>query len=61
MPLGKTHYLLVGIGVAVIALSYAGMYLENRADGFFSLFISPVLLVAAYALILFALLYRRKA
>ena len=61
MPLAKPNYLLIGIGAAVIAFSYTTMYLENRADGFFSLHVSPVLLVGAYALILFALLYRKKA
>ncbi len=60
MPLGKINYLFIGIGVAVIAFSYTAMYLENSADGYFSLYASPILLVAAYAWILFALLYRRK-
>ena len=60
MPLAKINYLFIGIGVFVIAFSYTAMYLENRADGFFSLYVSPVLLVAAYAWILFALLYRKK-
>lgn len=61
MPLGRTNYLFLGIGVAVIALSYGIMYLENSAKGFFSLNIAPVTLVGAYAWILFALLYRKKA
>ncbi len=61
MPLGKINYLFLGIGTVVIALSYSIMYLENGAYGFFSLYISPVILVGAYAWILFALLYRRKA
>ena len=60
MPLAKVNYLFIGIGVFVIAFSYTAMYLENSADGFFSLYVSPVLLVAAYAWILFALLYRKK-
>lgn len=61
MPLEKINYLLIGIGVAVIAFSYTAMYLENSADGFFSLSVGPILLVAAYALILFALLYKKRA
>ena len=60
MPLDGFNYLLIGIGGAIIALGYLLMYAENRADGFLSLYISPILLVGAYALILFALLYRRK-
>ncbi len=61
MPLERINYLFIGIGVAVIVFSYSTMYLENLADGFFSLYVSPVLLVGAYAWILFALLYRKKA
>ncbi|UZJ36894.1 MULTISPECIES: hypothetical protein [Prosthecochloris] len=62
MPLEKINYFFIGIGIAVIAFSYTTMYLEeNSANGFFSLYVSPVLLVGAYAWILFALLYRKKA
>ncbi len=61
MPLERINYLLIGIGVAVIVFSYSIMYLENSAHGFFSLNIAPVTLVGAYAWILFALLYRKKA
>ena len=60
MPLERINYLLIGIGTFVIAFSYTAMYFENSADGYFSLYVSPALLVAAYALILFALLYRKK-
>ncbi|MCW8795984.1 MAG: hypothetical protein OQK67_02860 [Chlorobium sp.] len=61
MPLEKFNYLLVGIGAAVIAFSYGVMYLENSANGFFAMNIAPITLPGSYALILFALLYRRKA
>ncbi|WP_294347239.1 hypothetical protein [Prosthecochloris sp.] len=60
MPLEKINYFFIGIGIAVIAFSYIMMYLENSADGYFSLYVSPVLLVGAYAWILFALLYRKR-
>jgi len=61
MPLEKINYLFLGIGVAVIALSYIVMYAENSADGFFSLYVCPVTLVLAYGWILFSLLYRRRS
>lgn len=61
MPMKRINYLFIGIGVVAIALSYSIMYLENSAHGFFSLNIAPVILVGAYAWILFALLYRKKA
>lgn len=60
MPLGTINYVMIACGAATIALSYLGMYLERDADGFFSLYISPVALVGAYILIVFAVLLRRK-
>ncbi|NEX12617.1 hypothetical protein CR161_09030 [Prosthecochloris sp. ZM] len=60
MPLEKTNYIFLGIGIAIIAFGYSGMALENSVDGLFSLTISPVLLVGAYAWIIFALLYRKQ-
>ncbi|WP_237073340.1 hypothetical protein [Prosthecochloris sp. GSB1] len=61
MPLGRSNYLFLGIGVAVVALSYIVMYDENSANGFFSLYVCPATLVLAYGWILFALLYRRRS
>jgi hypothetical protein len=60
MPLGAKNYLFIALGVAVIALSYAAMYLEKAVDGFFSLDIAPFTLVGAYAWVLFAIFWRGK-
>jgi hypothetical protein len=60
MPLGAINYVMIACGAAVIALSYLGMYLERDVDGFFSLYISPFTLVAAYTWTVFAVLLRRK-
>ncbi|NTU93960.1 MAG: DUF3098 domain-containing protein [Chlorobiaceae bacterium] len=60
MPLGTLNYLFIAIGTAVIALSYAGMYLEKAVDGFFSLTVAPVTLASAYLFILFAIFYRPR-
>jgi len=60
MPLSAINYIMIACGAGVIAMSYLAMYLERDVDGFFSLCISPLALVAAYAWIVFAVLYRRK-
>jgi hypothetical protein len=60
MPLGTVNYLFIALGAAVIALGYAGMYLEKQADGFFALNVAPFLLTAAYLWVLFAIFYRPK-
>ena len=60
MPLGAVNYLFIALGVAVIAASYAVMYLENEVDGFFSLNVCPFTLVAAYAWIIYAIFHRPR-
>ena len=61
MPLGTVNYLFIALGAAVIALSYAGMYLEKAVDGFFSLNVAPFTLTGAYLWILYAIFYRPKS
>jgi hypothetical protein len=60
MPLEPVNYIMIVLGVLVIALSYWGMYLERAVDGFFALFVSPVTLIGSYLWIVFAVLYRPK-
>ena len=58
MPLGAVNYIMIALGVLVLAGSYGIMFLEKEVDGFFALFISPVALVSAYGWIIFAILHR---
>jgi hypothetical protein len=60
MALGPRNYLFIAIGAAVIGLSYAGIYLEHAVDGFFSLNISPITLIAGYGWIMFSIFYRPR-
>ena len=60
MPLEAINYIMIALGVLVIAASYWGMYLERSVDGVFALFISPVTLIGAYLWVAFGLLYRPK-
>ena len=60
MPLGAVNYLHIALGAAVIALSYAGMYVEKAVDGFFSLNVAPFTLTGAYLWVLYAIFVRPK-
>ncbi|HHE33054.1 MAG TPA: hypothetical protein ENL07_10670 [Chlorobaculum parvum] len=60
MPLSAMNYLFIALGAAVLALSYAVMYIEKEVDGFFALGIAPFMLVGAYLWILFAIFWRGK-
>jgi hypothetical protein len=61
MPLRKENYLYIAIGVAVIIASYVLMALDNNVDGFISLTLCPILLIGAYAWIVYAILYQPKS
>ncbi|TCD48961.1 hypothetical protein E0L29_02190 [Chlorobium sp. N1] len=60
MPLGRTNYLVIAGGAALIVLSFWAMAIEHRVDGFFALNVAPVLLVGAYAAVAFGILIRPR-
>ena len=47
-------------GVLAIVIGYALMRLENRVDGFISLYVAPLLILGGYLEIIYAILWRRK-
>lgn len=52
----RNYYLLL-VGVALIAVGFTAMHLENEYQGFVSLYVSPILIVGGYAEIIYALLW----
>ncbi len=61
MPLQKENYLLIGIGFAVILLGYLIIGVEHDVDGFFSLNVSPPLIIGGFLWIIYAILYKPKS
>ncbi len=51
------NYVLLLIGVLLITVGFAAMYLENAYQGFISLYVSPILIVGGYAEIIYALMW----
>lgn len=51
------NYYLLLVGVALIAVGFTAMHLENEYQGFVSLYVSPILIVGGYAEIIYALLW----
>ncbi len=51
------NYVLLLIGVALISVGFAAMYLESAYLGPISLYVSPVLIVGGYAEIIYALMW----
>lgn len=59
MPLTKENYVFLSYGIAGIVLSYMLMFFDSNVDGFISLTVCPLFLIASYAWIVFAILYRK--
>ena len=60
MPFEKRNYLLMVAGLAVVGIGYAIMAAEQEIDGFLSLYVSPLLLMAGYVEIIYAIVWRPK-
>ena len=50
------NYTFMGIGILLVAIGFTAMYLENEVEGFISLFISPILIMAGYMVIIYAIM-----
>jgi hypothetical protein len=60
IPLAKENYVIMGIGIAVIAAGYLAM-LEGSIEGFLPLVLSPILLVIGYCVIVpLGILYKKS-
>lgn len=54
------NYKLIGIAIFLIIVGFFSMYMENEIDGFISLFISPILIMAGYVIVIFAILKHNR-
>jgi len=52
------NYLLMAASVALIVIGFVAMYLDGQFLGVISLTVSPILIVAGYALLIYAILRR---
>jgi fatty acid desaturase len=54
------NYQILGIAIALLAIGFGGMYLENEFTGWFSLYISPLLIVGGFITVVFAILHHTE-
>lgn len=52
------NYKLMGLGLLFLVIGFTAMRLENEVHGFVSLYVSPVIIIAGYATVLYAILKR---
>lgn len=58
MVFERRNYLLLVLGLAMIIAGYVMMRMENEVDGFISLYVAPLILLAGYLEIIYAILWR---
>ena len=56
MVFSKRNYILILAGVAAVVVGYVMMRMENEVDGFISLYVAPLLILAGYLEIIYAIL-----
>jgi hypothetical protein len=56
--LSASNYKLLALALALLALGYGGMYIENEFKGVYSLYVAPILLVAGYMLVALGIMKR---
>ena len=54
------NYLLMAASVALIVIGFVAMYLDGQFLGVVSLTVSPILIVAGYGLLIYAILQRSE-
>lgn len=50
------NYKMIGIAIFLIFAGFAAMLWENEINGIISLFISPIVIMAGYVLVIFAIM-----
>lgn len=60
MLFNEDNYKLIILGVLMVIAGFTAMYLEHKVFGFITLYISPVVIVAGYAEIIYAIMKPNK-
>ena len=56
MVFSRRNYILILIGVAAVVVGYVMMRMENEVDGVISLYVAPLIILAGYLEIIYAIL-----
>lgn len=58
---GAWNYKVLGIALLLIVSGFTAMYLENEVNGFISLYIAPILIMAGYVTVIFAIMKNKDS
>jgi len=56
MIFGPWNYKVMSLGLILVIVGFSAMYIENKVDGFISLYISPIVIMAGYLAVIVAIL-----
>jgi hypothetical protein len=54
----RRNYVLLAIGIALVAVGFALMRIDNQFEGFLSLNVAPLIILGGYLEIIYAILWR---
>lgn len=50
------NYKVFSLGLLLIVIGFTAMYIENEVQGFISLFVSPIMIMAGYGTVILAIM-----
>lgn len=56
MLFGPWNYKILSLGFFLIIVGFVAMYLENEVNGFISLYVSPIIIMAGYLSVIVAIM-----
>jgi len=54
------NYRLIGISILLIVGGFTAMLIENKVNGFISLYVSPIVIMAGYIIVIFAIMKHNR-
>jgi hypothetical protein len=60
MLFSRRNYVMLAVGVLLIAFGFTIMRIENAVDGVMSLYVAPLLILAGYVEIIFAIIWQPR-
>lgn len=61
MLFSSWNYKVLVIGLILVVAGFTAMYLENEVQGFISLYVSPIVIMAGYISVIFAIMKHDKS
>lgn len=56
MLFNSWNYKVLSLGLLLVIVGFTAMYIENEVEGFISLFVSPIMIMAGYITVIFAIM-----